>query len=277
MNRNKVEFGFSNVHIAIELDDGGWGVPRHLPGAVLFAPESEGEAYNFWADDGAYYSEVADNGFVGDWSVALLPDWFLGDVLGYKRAPDGALVGIRGAVKRRFCMIFEGKGDKNRTRFVYVGCSAGKPTEEFKTVEEEKEVRVQTMTLSVTGDNATGTLTLKYAEGDEGYESILTAIPAFTGYTPIVSVYNRVTANTAAFSKGTPADVVIDATSTDQDTLVTGVTIDTKPVTSTNLTIAGSDVTVKQAALTPLSVGTHSMVVTFDKGNTVNVTLTVTE
>lgn len=185
MAKNKVEFGLSNVHIAVEQDGGGWGTPRHIPGAVSWTPDAEGEEYHFYADDLDYFSETSDNGYTGDLTMALLPEWFLADVLGYKQLVDGGVVEIRNSVKRRICLIFEGKGDRHKTRRVYINCSAGKPSEEFQTIEEGKEVRVQVIPLIVTGDTKTGVTTIKYNEEDAGYEKVLTQVPDLSSISDI--------------------------------------------------------------------------------------------
>ena len=153
-NKNKVEFGLSNVHVAIEKGDG-WDVPKHIPGAVIFTPSAESDDFHFYADDGDYYNESTDNGYSGKLSMALLPDWFLGSVLG--------------------------KGDKEKTRHMFINCGAGKPTEEFKTLEDKKEVRVQTMPITVSGDLESGVIKLKYRESDTGYSTLFTKIPDFKG------------------------------------------------------------------------------------------------
>lgn len=179
-NKNKVEFGLSNVHVAIEKGDG-WDVPKHIPGAVTFTPSAESDDFHFYADDGDYYNESTDNGYSGELSMALLPDWFLGSVLGYKKLDDGGIVEIKNAPKKRFCLIFEGKGDKEKTRHMFINCGAGKPTEEFKTLEDKKEVRVQTMPITVSGDLESGVIKLKYRESDTGYSTLFTKIPDFKG------------------------------------------------------------------------------------------------
>ena len=71
-NKNRVEFGLSNVHIAVEDGAGGWSKPKKIPGAVLFSPKAEGEDFHFYADDGDYYNESTDNGYSAELSIALL-------------------------------------------------------------------------------------------------------------------------------------------------------------------------------------------------------------
>ena len=177
---NKVEFGLSNVHVAVESTDGNWEKPKLIPGAISFSPSAEGEDFHFYADDGDYYNEYTDNGYSGELSIALLPEWFLGKVLGYRKAQDGGIVEIKNAPKKRFCLIFEGKGDKHARRFAFINCGAGKPTEEYKTLEDKKEVRVQTLPITVSGDLKTGWTRINYKPGDTGYEKILTVIPDFS-------------------------------------------------------------------------------------------------
>lgn len=185
-NKNRVEFGLSNVHIAVEDGAGGWNKPKKIPGAVLFSPKAEGEDFHFYADDGDYYNESTDNGYSAELSIALLPDWFLGEVLGYKKLKDGGIVEIKNAPKKRFCLTFEGKGDKHKTRFLYINCGAGKPTEEFKTLEDKKEIRVQTIPITVSGDLESGVIRIRYNQSDSGYEGLFTKIPSYNEGSEII-------------------------------------------------------------------------------------------
>lgn len=183
--KNKVEFGMSNVHIALE-NEGGWDKPIHVPGAVSYTPEAEAEDFHFYADDGDYYNEYTDNGYTGELTMALLPDWFLGGALGYQKSADGGIVEIKNAPKKRFCLIFDAKGDKHGRRFMFINCGAGKPTEEFKTLEDKKEVRVSVIPITVSGDLKSGWTKVAYLPEDNGYESVLKTIPKFSGkLTPI--------------------------------------------------------------------------------------------
>ena len=60
MEKNKVKFGLNKVHYAkiTSYDEEGvptFAKPVRIPGAVSLSIDAEGEASNFYADDGVYY------------------------------------------------------------------------------------------------------------------------------------------------------------------------------------------------------------------------------
>ena len=73
-NENKVLFGMKELYIGTytENADGTvtMGEPYHQTGAVGFSPEEQGSNYNFYADDGVYYSYYTTGRFEGDLVVA---------------------------------------------------------------------------------------------------------------------------------------------------------------------------------------------------------------
>lgn len=183
MSKNKVEFGLSKVHVSFwDETTSNWLVPMPIPGAVSFSPSAESEEYKFAADDDAnYYYEEYDNGYTGDLSMARLPDWFLGRALGYRKdKTTGAIVEVMGAKRERFCLLFEGKGDAKKVRRMYINATAGKPTEEFKTIEGTPDVRVNTVPLTILGDSSSKQIAHKLYEGDEGYDDFFTTAPVMS-------------------------------------------------------------------------------------------------
>lgn len=178
MSKNKVEFGLSGVHVSF-LGETGWEKPLAIPGAVTFSPSPESEDYTFPADDGVYYADQTDSGYKGDLSMALLPDWFLGRALGYKKSGN-IIVEIVGSKKTPFCLLFEGKGDSKKVRRMYINCTGGKPTQEFKTIDGTPEVAVQTIPITVMGQNDTvgnRQITHKVHEGDTEYATFFSDAP----------------------------------------------------------------------------------------------------
>ena len=89
---------------------------------------------------------------------------------------------------------------------------------------------------------------------------------------------NAVT-NTAAdpadFSKATPADVLVDVTSSSSTNAIKSVYMDGVPVGFANLSISGVDVTLSQTYVGTLANGDHTILIEFNQGNAVSVTLTV--
>ena len=94
LEKNKVKFGLNKVHYAkiLSFDDEGvptFAEPVRIPGAVSLSIDAEGEASNFYADDGVYYVLNNNSGYTGDLEIALVPLDFATDILGdlmYERA-----------------------------------------------------------------------------------------------------------------------------------------------------------------------------------------------
>lgn len=182
---NKVEFGISNLHIGTyTVDDQGvvtMGTPYHLPGAVNFAPEQDSNSNVFYADDISYWSEYTEGPFEGDLEVALFPDEFKTQFLGYKALADGGIAQVKNAVKPNVYIAFEIKGDKEGRKAIFYNCSFGAITREYATIEDEKEPATETIPVTCVGDNATGVTKATYKPADTGYATLFTnpSAPAF--------------------------------------------------------------------------------------------------
>lgn len=187
MNKNKVEYGLKNVHISVEASSGAWSVPKAMMGAVSFTPDTESDGTQFYADDQLYFTEENETSVKGELEMALFPDWFLGDILGYKKTADGGIAQILGAKKKKFILMFEGDGDKNQNRFIYLNCGAGALKEDFKTNEKGKTVKVQKVSITAEGlDMGTPkqkVVKMRYASDDTGYATLFTKAPDFKSVT----------------------------------------------------------------------------------------------
>ena len=85
---DKVKFGVKNVHYALLTDEGTptYGTPVAIPGAVSLSLEASGESTPFYADNMQYYVTVSNSGYETELEVAIFPDSFLKDVLGYTQS-----------------------------------------------------------------------------------------------------------------------------------------------------------------------------------------------
>lgn len=181
-NKNKVEFGLSNVHFGtydydISTDTVTLGEPLRVPGGVSLSLEAEAEDYKFFADDVVYYSSFTDNGETGELTMALFPDEFKVQFLPYVKLADGGLAKVKGQQAKNVYIIFEGKGDKNKRRHILYNVSLGAITREFKTVEETPEVETEVLGITLTGDQKTGVVKVSYSEEDAGYATLFTEPP----------------------------------------------------------------------------------------------------
>lgn len=158
MEKNKVKFGLNKVHYAkiLSFDDEGvptFAEPVRIPGAVSLSIDAEGEASNFYADDGVYYVLNNNSGYTGDLEIALVPLDFATDILGEKLDKNGVLSEINTAEIAQFALLFEFSGDKNKIRHCLFCCSASRPATESSTIEAEKEVKTETLSLTATALN----------------------------------------------------------------------------------------------------------------------------
>ena len=181
-NENKVLFGMKEMYIGTytENADGTvtMGEPYHQTGAVGFSPEEQGSNYNFYADDGVYYSYYTTGRFEGDLVVARFDREFRTLFMGEIELDDGGLAMIKNAKRPNVYLAFETQGDQGPERLIFYNGSLGGITREYATIEEEVEVQTEKMPLTFTGDNTTGMTKVVYMEGDEGFETLFTNPPA---------------------------------------------------------------------------------------------------
>ena len=172
LKKNKVKFGLNNVHyakITAWSADGKtptFATPVRLPGAVSLSIDANGEAENFYADNGVYYVINNNSGYEGDLEVALVTTEFATDILGETLDNKGVLVERNDAELAQFALLFEFEGDKNKIRHTLYCCSASRPATESSTTEESTEVKTETHSLKATA-LPTGEVKVKTCESTD--------------------------------------------------------------------------------------------------------------
>lgn len=155
---NKVKFGLSNVHIAKMLikEDGTvtYDKPFAIKGAVNLTLDAEGEETPFYADNVKYYNSYANNGYSGDLEIADIPEKFRIDILGEKKDKNGALIESSDVEILPFALMYQIEGDKSGRRCVYYNTTVSRPSSEASTVEESKEPKTDTLSIT-TGPRST--------------------------------------------------------------------------------------------------------------------------
>ena len=132
MARNKVKFNICNVHYAkqIAAEDGtvSYDTPIPMPGAVSLSLDPNGEPSVFYADGCAYYTISNNQGYEGDFELAMVPDSFRRDILNESLDSKKVLVENAEAGGSRFALLFEFDGDVKKIRHVLYNCMAARPT-----------------------------------------------------------------------------------------------------------------------------------------------------
>lgn len=149
MAENKVKFGLKNMHYAV-LNDGTYGTPVAVPGAVNLSLDPQGDSSTFYADDIAYYVSSSFSGYSGDLELARIPDQMREDLWGDTKNTDGVLVESVGTEPATFALLGQIDGDKNNRLFVFYNCTASRPSFGSSTIAESKEPVTETCTITVT-------------------------------------------------------------------------------------------------------------------------------
>lgn len=269
---NKIKYGLKNVHYAVITEAGGvvhYATPKPIPGAVNISLSPVGEKVEFYADDLLYFGTNTNQGYEGTLEIARIPDSFREDVMLEELDANGAYIENSSATPKNFALLFEFNGDVKATRHVLYKVNAARPDVAGST--KTKNIEPQTETLNITASPATDTYYVK--------ASLPASLdPSYINFFKAVYLKNAVTntaSNPAAFSKETPANVLVDVTSSSSTNAVKSVYMDGVPVGFANLSISGVDVTLSQTYVGTLANGDHTILIEFNQGNAVTVILTV--
>ena len=149
---NKIKYGIKNVYYAEATPTTGgtltYGTPVAIPGAVSLSMEAQGDTNTFYADNIAYFTSTANNGYQGDLEVALLPDAFRTDILGEVLDTKGFYVEKSGVPTKEFALLWQFEGDDKATRHCFYRCTASRPATSGQTKEESIEPQTESITIT---------------------------------------------------------------------------------------------------------------------------------
>lgn len=150
---NKIKYGLRNVYYAVATEgEGGaltYGNPVRLPGAVNMSLSPEGNEDPFYADDVIYYLTSTNNGYTGTLELALVPDSFYTDVLGFEQGSDGVMYESADAKGKEFALLFEFQGDAHAVRHALYRCKVARPDVAGATKEDSITPQTETLDLTV--------------------------------------------------------------------------------------------------------------------------------
>lgn len=150
MASNKVKYGLRNVHYSLydsTLDS--YGQVKSIDGGVNLSLSPQGESYTFYADNVAFYTTQADQGYSGDLEIATIPDQMKKDVWGWTEDANHVLVEDNQASVKPFALLFQVNGDAFNRYCVLYNCSAARPNINAATIGEQAEPQTDTISLTV--------------------------------------------------------------------------------------------------------------------------------
>lgn len=151
---NKIKYGLKSCTIfpATISTDGTatYGTAIPVPGAVSLSLDQQGDTEIFYADNIAYYTSVANNGYQGDLEVAKLPEAVYTDILGYVTDTNGVLVEDASAAVKHFGLAFQFEGDAHAKRHILYNCTMNRPGLNASTKEETITPQTDTVTITAT-------------------------------------------------------------------------------------------------------------------------------
>lgn len=183
---SKILYGISKAYYAVmSVSTGGtisYGTPVAMPGAVSLTTDAEGELTNFYADNTSYWVGASNNGYSCELEVAVLPDSFYKDCLGFTQDSNGALVEKSDKQPKEFAFLFQVETDEDAKRVVLYNCKATRPSSEHNTVEES--VEPGTEKVSFNASPRTDNYVVKASQGTStasGYSTWFSSVYITTG------------------------------------------------------------------------------------------------
>lgn len=146
---NTYKYGFSHFYVAFQTDEG-WEKPEHVPGAINFTADPQGEQNIVYWDNGPGMTQTKNNGYSGSLEDALLPDHILARMNGWYIDKNGKLVEDADGIGEKFAVLFQVEGDKQARRVVWYNCQAARPSATAQTTEASITPNTDTLDLTVT-------------------------------------------------------------------------------------------------------------------------------
>lgn len=145
---NAVKFGISKAYYAVyDESTGKYLAPVPLKGAVSMSLSREGDESSFYADNIVYYSMTTNNGYTGEFSLAMAPQSVYTDLLGQSKDDNGMLVESTDDKQITFALLYEVDGNVEKQRFCFYNCTLSRPESEANTTEDTVEPDTDTLSI----------------------------------------------------------------------------------------------------------------------------------
>ena len=90
--KNIVEFGVENLHLATLKNDGEFDTPVNIKGTSKIKLSGKGDSKIIYADNGTFYVISSNTGYEGELEIYNFDDDFKIKYLGFKRDGNGILL-----------------------------------------------------------------------------------------------------------------------------------------------------------------------------------------
>lgn len=145
---NKVRFGLEQAYYALIQEDGKFGAPVPLKGAVSLSLNAEGNSSNFYADNCPYVTFSTNSGYTGELELAVLEDKDAQALLGEVKAANGIIYEDADAQPAQFALLFQTDGNLHEKRYALYNCTLSRPSMNANTTTDSTDP--DTTTLSFT-------------------------------------------------------------------------------------------------------------------------------
>ncbi len=145
---SKILYGISKAYYAVATVTGStvsYGTPVALPGAVNLSIDAEGELTPFYADNITYWEGASNNGYSCELELAMIPESFYTDCLGFATDNNGVLYEDASAQPKEFAFLFQVETDEDAKRVAFYYAKATRPSSEHGTVEDTVEPGTETI------------------------------------------------------------------------------------------------------------------------------------
>lgn len=145
---NKVRFGLEKAYYALIQEDGTYGTPKHLNGAVALSLNAEGDTSNFYAENMAYYTLSTNSGYTGELELAFFEDDDAMALLGEQKAANGIVYEDAAAQPAPFVLLFQTLGNVNDKRYAMYNCTLSRPSLEANTTSDTTDPDTTTLNFT---------------------------------------------------------------------------------------------------------------------------------